>query len=103
MAIGARKAFQDIADPALSEKFSRLPYIGIDGVRTTGQEWLKRGLLNATIVVPPNSDVAIEMLTHTVQTGLFPPEVTLTVPKSLPSIAELAKQAVQKSQPAGAN
>ena len=103
MAIGTRKAFEEIADPALREKFSRLPYIGIDGVRTTGQEWLKRGLLDATIVVPPNSDVAIEMLAQTVQTGLFPPEVTLTVPKSLPSIAELAKRPVQKSHAAGAN
>jgi ribose transport system substrate-binding protein len=95
MAIGARKAFHEIADPALREKFSRLPYIGIDGVRTTGQEWLRRGLLNATIVVPTNSDVAIEMLTHAVQTRSFPPEVTLTVPKSLPSIEELAKKTVQ--------
>jgi ribose transport system substrate-binding protein len=103
MAIGTRKAFQEIADSALREKFSRLPYVGIDGVRTTGQEWLKRGLLDATIVVPPNSDVAIEMLTHAVQTGLFPPEVTLTVPTSLPSIAELAKKQLQKSHAAGAN
>jgi hypothetical protein len=98
MAIGTRKAFQEIADPALREKFSRLPYIGIDGVRTTGQEWLKRGLLEATVVVPTNSDVAIEMLTHAVQTGLLPPEVTFTVPKSLPSIEELANKPVQENQ-----
>jgi ribose transport system substrate-binding protein len=103
MAIGTRKAFQEIADSALREQFSRLPYIGIDGVRTSGQEWLKRGLLDATIVVPPNSDVAIEMLTQAVQAGLFPPEVTLTVPKSLPSIAELAKKQIQKSHVAGVN
>jgi ribose transport system substrate-binding protein len=103
LAIGTRKAFQEIADSALREQFSRLPYIGIDGVRTSGQEWLKRGLLDATIVVPPNSDVAIEMLTQAVQAGLFPPEVTLTVPKSLPSIAELAKKQIQKSHVAGVN
>jgi ribose transport system substrate-binding protein len=100
MAIGTRKAFEEIADPALREKFSRMPYIGIDGVRSTGQEWLKRGLLDATTVVPPNSDVAIEMLAQTVQTGVFPPEVTLTVPKSLPSLAELAKRPVGKSRAA---
>jgi ribose transport system substrate-binding protein len=103
MAIGTSKAFREIVDSALREKFSHLPYIGIDGVRTTGQEWLKRGLLDATIVVPPNSDVAIEMLAKAVLTGLCPPEVTLTVPKSLPSVAELAKKAVQKSHAAGAN
>jgi ribose transport system substrate-binding protein len=103
MAIGARKAFKEINDPAFREKFSNIPYIGIDGVRTTGQEWLKRGLLNATVVVPPNTDLAIQMLTHAIQTGILPPEKTLTVPRSLPSVEELAKKPIQKAETAGAS
>ena len=102
MAIGARKAFKEISDPAAREKFSNIPYIGIDGVRTTGQEWLKRGLLNATVVVPPNTELAIQMLTHAIQTGLLPPEKTLTVPKSMPSVEELAKRPVLAAHSAGA-
>jgi ribose transport system substrate-binding protein len=102
MAIGTRKAFHEIGDPAVREKFSRLRYIGIDGVRTTGQECVKRGLLDGTIVVPPNSDVAIRMLTDALQRGVLPPQVTLTSPKSLPSIAELSKKAFHNSQAAGA-
>ena len=103
MAIGARKAFQEIGDATARARFAHLPYLGIDGVRSTGQSWLKRGLLNATVVVPPNTDLAIQMLAHAVQTGTMPPEKTLTTPRSLPTIEELAKHPVQasKSQAAG--
>jgi len=58
--------------------------------------------LSATVVVPPNTDLAVQMLTHAVQTGIMPPERTLTVPKSLPMVEELAKKPVQRSQAAGA-
>ena len=102
MAIGARKAFADIADSAAREKFAKLPYLGIDGVRATGQEWLRRGLLNATIIVPPNTDLAIQMLMHAVQTGIVPPEKTFTVPKSQPALDELAKKPILKTQAAHA-
>ncbi len=102
MAIGARKAFQEIADLNVRERFAYLPYLGIDGVRATGQEWLRKGLLNATVVVPPNTDLAIQMLAQAVQTGILPPEKTLTVPKSLPNVEELAKKPVQRSQAARA-
>jgi hypothetical protein len=37
-------------------------YLGVGGVRTTGQEWLKRGLLAGTVFVPTNADTALEML-----------------------------------------
>jgi len=37
-----------------------------------------------------------------VQTGIMPPEKTLTVPKSLPAVEDLAKKPVQRSQAAGA-
>ena len=103
MALGARKAFQDIPDPAIRNKFLQLPYLGIDGVRNTGQAWLSRGLLHATIVVPPCADTAIQMLHQSLQTGSVPPEKTLTVPKSLPAIDELARKPVQKSLAAGAS
>src|SRR6185437_467673 len=102
MAICARKAFQEITDPNVRERFAHLPYIGIDGVRATGQEWLRRGLLNATVVVPPNTDLAIQMLAQAVQTGILPPEKTMTVPKSMPSLEELAKKPVQRAQSAKA-
>jgi ribose transport system substrate-binding protein len=91
MAMGARKAFLEIEDLAVRDRFQKLIYLGIDGVVSTGQTWLKRGLLTATVVVPPNTTQAIEMLAHAVQTGTLPPEKTLTTPKSLPATGDLLR------------
>jgi ribose transport system substrate-binding protein len=101
MAVGAKKAFQDLADNAAKDKFWGLSYLGIDGVRTTGQAWVRRGILTATVIVPTNADQGIEMLAHAVQTGTIPDQQTLTAPKSLPTIDELAKNPVRKAQAAG--
>jgi ribose transport system substrate-binding protein len=101
MALGARKAFQEIGDSAARARLLAAPYLGIDGVSKTGQAWLQRGLLNATIIVPANTDQALDMLVHAVQTGTVPPEKTLTVPKSLPIVEELARKPVQNAHAAG--
>src|SRR5436190_16824210 len=39
MALGARKAFEEITDSATRERWLRLPFLGIDGVSKTGQAW----------------------------------------------------------------
>jgi ribose transport system substrate-binding protein len=98
MAIGARKAFQELSDVRERDRWLNLPYTGVDGVPKTGQAWVKSGLLAATVVVPTNTDVAIEMLTRALQTGLQPPEKNLTTPHSFPSIEELARTFGQKSR-----
>jgi ribose transport system substrate-binding protein len=100
MAIGARKAFQGIADANLRSRWLKVPFLGIDGVRKTGQAWVQQGLLSATIVVPTNAGQAIELLSHSLSTGTLPPAKTLTVAKSLPAIEDLAKRSAQKSQAA---
>ena len=100
MAIGARKAFQEIADSNLRSRWLKVPFLGIDGVRKTGQAWVQQGLLSATVVVPTNAGQAIELLSHALSTGTLPPAKTLTVAKSLPAIEDLAKRSAQKSQAA---
>lgn len=100
MAIGARKAFQEIADANLRSRWLKVPFLGIDGVRKTGQAWVQQGLLSATVVVPTNAGQAIELLSHALSTGTLPPAKTLTVAKSLPAIEDLAKRSTQKSQAA---
>ena len=102
MALGARKAFGEIGDSDIRARFLAAPYLGIDGLTKTGQAWLRRGLLTATIIVPANAGQAIDMLAHAVQTGTIPPEKTLTIPTSLPIVEELARKPVQNAHAAGA-
>lgn len=96
MAMGARRAIQEHADPAVKEKWLRLPFTGCDGLPNTGQAFVRSGLLAATVVMPPNTSVALEMLVEGIRTGRQPTELFLTSPTSLPPIDELAS-AAQKS------
>jgi hypothetical protein len=73
------------------EKWQQLPFTGVDGVTKTGQEWVRRGLLQATIITAPAAGTALEMLAKAVHSGMMPPERTLLPPRSYPSIAELQK------------
>src|SRR5437588_1158133 len=98
MALGARKAFQDLPDTAARDRWLSIPYTGCDGLPKTGQAWVKRGLLAASVFVPPNVGRAMEMLVHAVNTGTMPPERTLTVPASFPSLEALASARAEKAR-----
>ena len=97
MALGARKAFQEIQDAAVREKWLRLPFIGCDGLPKTGQEYVKNGTLAATVVVPPNTTLALEMLVQAHQSGKQPAQLVLTVPSSFPPLSELGAGRSRKS------
>ncbi len=98
MAVGARKAFQEISEIRDRDRWLNLPYTGVDGVPKTGQAWVKSGLLAATVVVPTNTDMGLEMLVRAVQTGAQPPERSLTMPHSCPSVEDLARAHAEKSR-----
>ncbi len=98
MAVGARKAFQEITDTAVRDRWLSLPYIGCDGVPKTGQAWVRSGLLAATVIAPPMAGQALEMLVHSLQTGLVPPERTLSAPRSFPSIETLGASQAEKAR-----
>src|SRR6202047_713854 len=55
MAIGARKAFEELPNEVDRERWLRLPFTGCDGLPKTGQAWVRSGLLAATVFVPPNT------------------------------------------------
>jgi ABC-type sugar transport system substrate-binding protein len=99
MAIGARKAFQDLPDETARDRWMRIPYVGCDGLPKTGQAWTRSGLLTATVVIPPNSGQALDMLVRALQTGITPAERTYTTPESFPAIDHLhpANTAERKS------
>jgi ribose transport system substrate-binding protein len=91
MAIGARKAFEECAQ--LRDSWLRIPFLGCDGMPKTGQEWVRRGLLTATVFSPPTAGIAIEMMAHFIEHGTMPPARTLTETRSIPAIEELARNA----------
>ncbi len=89
MAIGARKAFEELTNESDRERWLKLPFTGCDGLPKTGEAWVRSGLLAATVFVPPNTGMAIEMLLDAVQKGKKPPDRALTVPVSIPPLDQL--------------
>ena len=89
MAIGARRAFEELSSESERERWLKLPFTGCDGLPKTGEAWVRTGLLAATVFVPPNTGQAIEMLVDAIQNGKKPPERALTVPVSIPTLDQL--------------
>lgn len=85
MALGVRKALKEIVP-----EWSWIPFIGIDGLAATGQRWVNEELLAATIIVPTNTDIALEILSKALMMKSQPQELTLVKPKSYPELEKLA-------------
>ena len=98
MAMGARKALEECRE--MREQLQKMPFLGCDGLPKTGQEWVRRGLLTATIFIPPNADQAIEMMVKSIATGTLPPERTFTTAKSFPALEVLAQQSSARARAA---
>lgn len=93
MAMGARKAIQEHADPEVRDKWLHLPFTGCDGLPNTGQAYLRSGLLRATVVIPASTGTAMELMAEGLRTGRQPTELLLTTPTSVPTIEDLAASA----------
>jgi ribose transport system substrate-binding protein len=86
MAMGARKAFQELTNEVERERWMKLQFIGCDGLPNTGQAWVKNGQLAATVFVPPNTGQAIEMIVDAMQNRKQPPPRVLVAPRSIPAL-----------------
>jgi ABC-type sugar transport system substrate-binding protein len=94
MAIGARKALIDLPEKERA-LWANTPFTGCDGVTKTGQEWVRRGLLKATIITAPTAGIALELFAKAVHSGSMPPDRTLIPPKSFPAVAELRSKSLK--------
>ncbi len=97
MAMGARRAFEDIEKLEDRDTWLRLPITGCDGVPRAGQEWVRQKRLAATVVCPPLTGRALELMVSALKTGSLPPERTLAAPSSYPSLEELRKAGTNKA------
>jgi ribose transport system substrate-binding protein len=89
MAMGARKAFQEITNEAERSRWLSLPFTGCDGQPTAGQVWVREKWLAATIYIPPLTGQAMEILAKAIQDGTQPPEHSLTTSFSIPPLESL--------------
>lgn len=92
MALGARKGFEQKTSGVEQQRWLSLPFIGCDGLPKTGQAAVDRGLLRATVVIPTNTGLALDMLIAAIRRGVQPAEHTFTVPQSYPRLTELASK-----------
>jgi len=97
MAMGARKAFQKITNEEERTRWLSLPFTGCDGQPTTGQIWVTKGWLAATIYIPPLTGKAIEILVKAIRERTQPPERTVTASYSIPPLDELTQRATKSS------
>jgi ribose transport system substrate-binding protein len=93
MAMGARKAIQEQADPEVRDKWLHVPFTGCDGLPNTGQAYVRSGLLAATVVIPPSAGTAVEMMAEAIRTERQPTELLETSPESFPTIEALTASA----------
>jgi len=97
MAMGARRAFEELDDLQERDQWLHLPLTGCDGVAKSGQEWVRQGKLAATVFTPPIAGDAIELLMSALRTGQQPAERTVIAPSSFPSLEQLQKIGQQLS------
>jgi ribose transport system substrate-binding protein len=98
MAMGARKAFEELPESKARDRWMSLPFLGCDGLPNSGQALVRKGLLKATIYIPANAGKAVDMLAQAVRTGTIPAEQTLTVPISIPAVESLTAAPAPKNQ-----
>ena len=89
MALGARKAFEQHTAGTERDMWTKLPFTGCDACPGKGQEWVRKGLLNASVLIPSTAGLALEMFVRHLQSGGQPPETTLIQPTSYPPIDKL--------------
>src|SRR5271169_695909 len=99
MAMGARKAFQEVANEAERSRWLSLPFTGCDGQPATGQAWVREKWLAATIHIPPLTGQAMEILSKTIQAGAQPAEHSLTTSFSIPPLESLVPRNPLASPP----
>jgi ribose transport system substrate-binding protein len=94
MAMGARKAFEECFGDH-REKWEKIPFLGCDGLPKTGEDWVRRNLLAATVYIPPNAGQAMELMMKSIGTGMQPPDRTFTPSKSIPAVEALHELALR--------
>jgi ribose transport system substrate-binding protein len=102
IALGARRAFEDVK-AGEDHAWSKLAFLGVDGLPKTGQAWVAAGSLAATVVVPAVAGPALEIAVRAILAKGNPPELHLVPAQSFPSLDSLRPLAIVPSRTEGSN
>jgi ABC-type sugar transport system substrate-binding protein len=90
MAAGARAALAAQAAASAQPSLARTPVTGCDGTDKEGKAMVARGELAATVVMPPTTPAALDVLARYWETGATPAAVVLD-PASHPALDDLGR------------
>lgn len=88
---GARRAFEELTIGKARDRWMGLPFLGVNGLKL-GQDAVRNRFFASTVVVPPTSVPAIELLVTEYRDGKKAPERTLVGPQSLPDLRQLTER-----------
>jgi ribose transport system substrate-binding protein len=88
IALGAYRAFEEHTSGDKRDRWLRLPFIGVNGLKA-GQDAVRSGVLAATVVVPSTAVAAIETLVRAYREGIRPEECISVTPRSFPNLGML--------------
>ncbi len=92
MAIGARRAFSELNNSTERSNWLKLPFFGVDGLPDTGQQFVQRKQLTATVIMPAIAGIALEVYMRSHLEGKPLPERHLVHPQSFPALEQLRPQ-----------
>jgi ABC-type sugar transport system substrate-binding protein len=98
IALGARRAFEDVKASIGSYPWGNLPFLGVDGLPKTGQAWVSAGSLTATVVVPAVAGPALELAVRALATKVQPLDLHLVPAHSFPSLDSLRPIATSRPE-----
>ena len=89
MAMGARRAFEEVSDDSERQAWLALPFLGADGLPKTGQAWVLSNKLRSTVIIPLTAGRALRMMVDAIAKKKIPPEYLETAPQPFPAIEAL--------------
>ncbi len=89
MALGARRAFQELANGQERGRWRSVPFLACDGLPKGGQKAVRERLLRATVVIAPNAGDAVEAMAGALRSGKQPEVTLFTQASSFPPLHSL--------------
>jgi ABC-type sugar transport system substrate-binding protein len=88
LALGVRKASQNIGDPEQKKKWLEVPFLGI-GIANQVKPLVDKRVLTAAVITSVTMDLALRLLVRAIETHVQPPERTVVDASSFPDLEKL--------------